>query len=104
MVDRLSNLIGIFKARSGRTEPRTTTFWAMPTNTLMQHCLAVGKEQRPVLYVIRVSRIMAKVVGISCQCRWPRPPQYDPTCGSGPLLKVAAGLANTSRWKGREMT
>lgn len=91
MVDRLSKLIAIFDGidlRANRAEGDDLLGDAY--EYLMRHFATESGKSKGQFYTpAEVSRIMAKVIGIS---RDPRQDQtvYDPTCGSGSLLlKVA---------------
>jgi type I restriction enzyme M protein len=64
-----------------------------------------GKSKGQFYTPSEVSRIMAKVIGISPANSIAATTAYDPTCGSGSLLlKVAAEAASPSPSKGRKRT
>lgn len=91
MVDRLSNLVGIFEDLDlGANRAGGDDLLGDAYEYLMRHFATESGKSKGQFYTpAEVSRIMAKVVGVS-----PDTPQdvtaYDPTCGSGSLLlKVA---------------
>jgi len=91
MVDRLSNLVGIFQGldlranRAGGDDLLGDAY-----EYLMRHFATESGKSKGQFYTpAEVSRIMAKVVGVSADTPQDRT-AYDPTCGSGSLLlKVA---------------
>lgn len=91
MVDRLSKLIGIFESvdlRANRAEGDDLLGDAY--EYLMRHFATESGKSKGQFYTpAEVSRIMAKVVGISAASRQDQT-IYDPTCGSGSLLLKAA--------------
>src|SRR6266852_2886916 len=93
MVDRLSNLVGIFDKpelnfRGNRAEGDDLLGDAY--EYLMRHFATESGKSKGQFYTpAEVSRIMAKVVGITSQTRQDQT-IYDPTCGSGSLLLKAA--------------
>src|SRR6266536_1242768 len=94
MVDRLSNLVGIFDNpaldfRGNRAEGDDILGDAY--EYLMRHFATESGKSKGQFYTpAEVSRVLAKVVGIGPHTRQDQT-VYDPTCGSGSLLlKVAA--------------
>jgi type I restriction enzyme M protein len=92
MQDRLSALIGIFNTldfRGSRAEGDDLLGDAY--EYLMRHFATESGKSKGQFYTpAEVSRILAKVVGISASTKQDQT-VYDPTCGSGSLLlKVAA--------------
>jgi type I restriction enzyme M protein len=89
MVDRLSNLVGIFDKpeldfRSNRAEGDDLLGDAY--EYLMRHFATESGKSKGQFYTpAEVSRIMAKVIGIRA-ARSGTQTIYDPTCGSGSLL------------------
>ena len=98
MVDRLSNLVAIFQDpgldfRRNRAEGDDILGDAY--EYLMRHFATESGKSKGQFYTpAEVSRIMAKVIGIS-QARSQSQTIYDPTCGSGSLLLKAADEAPT---------
>jgi type I restriction enzyme M protein len=98
MVDRLSNLVAIFENpgldfRRNRAEGDDILGDAY--EYLMRHFATESGKSKGQFYTpAEVSRIMAKVIGIS-QARSQSQTIYDPTCGSGSLLLKAADEAPT---------
>ena len=94
MRDRLSKLIAIFEDldfRANRVEGDDLLGDAY--EYLMQHFATESGKSKGQFYTpAEVSRVMAKVVGISADTR-PDQTIYDPACGSGSLLLKAAGEA-----------
>ena len=92
MVDRLSNLVGIFDKpelnfkgnRAGGDDLLGDAY-----EYLMRHFATESGKSKGQFYTpAEVSRIMAKVIGIS-EARSETQTIYDPTCGSGSLLLKA---------------
>jgi len=91
MVDRLSHLVGIFEGldlRANRADGDDLLGDAY--EYLMRHFATESGKSKGQFYTpAEVSRILAKVVGVTDQTRQDET-VYDPTCGSGSLLlKVA---------------
>jgi type I restriction enzyme M protein len=91
MVDRLSNLVGIFEGldlRANRADGDDLLGDAY--EYLMRHFATESGKSKGQFYTpAEVSRILAKVVGVTDETRQDET-VYDPTCGSGSLLlKVA---------------
>jgi type I restriction enzyme M protein len=93
MVDRLSNLIGIFEKpeldfsanRAGGDDLLGDAYEYLMKNFAVDSGKSKGQFYTPA----EVSRIIAKVIGAK-EATGPRQNVYDPTCGSGSLLlKVA---------------
>ncbi|MBI5251781.1 MAG: N-6 DNA methylase [Desulfomonile tiedjei] len=93
MVDRLSNLVGIFESpgldfRQNRAEGDDLLGDAY--EYLMRHFATESGKSKGQFYTpAEVSRIIAKVIGIS-EAKSQDQTIYDPTCGSGSLLLKAA--------------
>lgn len=93
MVDRLSNLVSIFenpaldfsKNRVGDDDLLGDAYEYLMRNFATQSGKSKGQFYTPA----EVSRVMAKVIEINRSTR-PNDTIYDPTCGSGSLLKKAA--------------
>ncbi len=103
MVDRLSNLVGIFANpaldfRSNRAEGDDLLGDAY--EYLMRHfATEAGKSKGQFYTPAEVSRIMARVIGIDSATRADQT-IHDPTCGSGSLLLKAHDEAkNRTRLK-----
>ena len=95
MVDRLSNLIGIFEGiEFGGNKAQDDDLLGDAYEYLMRNFATESGKSKGQFYTpAEVSRILAKVVGITKDT-----PQhktvYDPTCGSGSLLLKAADEAD----------
>src|SRR5574340_719458 len=92
MVDRLSKLVGIFEDLDfGRNHAEGDDLLGDAYEYLMRHFATESGKSKGQFYTpAEVSRILAKVVGISATTTQDQT-VYDPTCGSGSLLlKVAA--------------
>ncbi len=108
MVETLSNLIAIFENpaldfSSNRAEHDDILGDAY--EYLMRHFAQDSGKSKGQFYTpSEVSRIMAKVIGISPQNTKASTTAYDPTCGSGSLLlKVAAEAGKHITLEGQEM-
>ena len=93
MVDRLSNLITIFENPAldfSKNRAEGDDIIGDAYEYLMRHFATESGKSKGNFYTpAEVSRIMAKVVGVSAKAN-PATTVYDPTCGSGSLLlKVA---------------
>jgi len=92
MVDRLSNLVAIFDNPAlnfGGNRAEGDDIMGDAYEYLMRHfAVESGKSKGQFLTPAEVSRIMAKVIGISNATRVNQT-IYDPTCGSGSLLLKA---------------
>ena len=105
MVDRLSNLVSIFDSidlSANRAEGDDLLGDAY--EYLMRHFATESGKSKGQFYTpAEVSRILAKVVGITAETRQDQT-VYDPTCGSGSLLlKVAAEAPRGLTIYGQEM-
>src|SRR5258707_10403933 len=107
MVDRLSNLVGIFDKpeldfRGNRAEGDDLLGDAY--EYLMRHFATESGKSKGQFYTpSEVSRIMARVIGISPANSKSATTAYDPTCGSGSLLlKVAAEAGKHITLEGQE--
>ncbi|MDQ6879833.1 MAG: type I restriction-modification system subunit M [Candidatus Dormibacteraeota bacterium] len=91
MVDRLSKLVGIFQSIDfGANRAEGDDLLGDAYEYLMRHFATESGKSKGQFYTpAEVSRIMAKVVGISSKTRQDQT-IYDPTCGSGSLLLKAA--------------
>ena len=108
MVETLSNLVAIFENpaldfSSNRAEHDDILGDAY--EYLMRHFAQDSGKSKGQFYTpAEVSRIMAKVIGISPQNTKASTIAYDPTCGSGSLLlKVAAEAGKQITLEGQEM-
>jgi len=105
MVDRLSNLVSIFDGidlSANRAEGDDLLGDAY--EYLMRHFATESGKSKGQFYTpAEVSRILAKVVGITSETRQDQT-VYDPTCGSGSLLlKVVAEAPRGLTIYGQEM-
>ena len=105
MVDRLSNLIGIFEKldlRANRVGGDDLLGDAY--EYLMRHFATESGKAKGQFYTpAEVSRVLAKVVGLPAEVQ-PSHSIYDPTCGSGSLLlKVANEAGGNISIYGQEM-
>lgn len=107
MVDRLTSLIEIFEKpelnfSSNRAEHDDILGDAY--EYLMRHFATESGKSKGQFYTpSEVSRILAKVIGISPQNTVASTTAYDPTCGSGSLLlKVAAEAGKHITLEGQE--
>lgn len=92
MVDRLTNLINIFKDAFDFSKNRAEgdDLLGDAYEYLMRHFATESGKSKGQFYTpSEVSRIMAKVIGIN-KAESPSQSIYDPTCGSGSLLIKAA--------------
>jgi type I restriction enzyme M protein len=93
MVDRLSNLIGIFQGESldfSKNKADGDDILGDAYEYLMRHFATESGKSKGQFYTpAEVSRVIAKVIGIS-QAKRQDQTIYDPTCGSGSLLLKAA--------------
>ena len=105
MVDRLSNLVAIFDGidlSANRVEGDDLLGDAY--EYLMRHFATESGKSKGQFYTpAEVSRILAKIIGITAQTRQDQT-VYDPTCGSGSLLlKVADEAPRGLTIYGQEM-
>lgn len=108
MVDRLSNLIGLFQKPEldfSKNRAEHDDILGDAYEYLMRHFASQSGKSKGQFYTpSEVSRIMAKVVGISPANAVASTTAYDPTCGSGSLLlKVAAEAGKPITLEGQEM-
>ena len=93
MVDRLSNLVGIFQNPGldfSQNRAEGDDILGDAYEYLMRHFATESGKSKGQFYTpAEVSRIMAKVIGIR-ETKSPSQTIYDPTCGSGSLLLKAA--------------
>src|SRR5512137_248727 len=96
MVDRLTNLVSIFDNAAldfSGNRAEGDDLLGDAYEYLMRHfAIESGKSKGQFLTPAEVSRILARVVGVSAATRQDQT-IYDPTCGSGSLLLKAADEA-----------
>src|SRR5271170_2508739 len=107
MVDRLSNLIGIFQKPEldfSQNRAEHDDILGDAYEYLMRHFATESGKSKGQFYTpSEVSRVIAKVIGISPQNTKASTTAYDPTCGSGSLLlKVAAQADKRITLEGQE--
>lgn len=105
MVDRLSNLVAIFNGMNlSANRVEGDDLLGDAYEYLMRHFATESGKSKGQFYTpAEVSRILAKVVGITAQTRQDQT-VYDPTCGSGSLLlKVADEAPRGLTIYGQEM-
>ena len=107
MVERLSNLIGIFQKPEldfSRNRADNDDILGDAYEYLMRHFATESGKSKGQFYTpSEVSRIIAKVIGISPRNAVASTTAYDPTCGSGSLLlKVAAEAGKHITLEGQE--
>jgi len=107
MVDRLTNLINIFNSPSldfSKNRADHDDILGDAYEYLMQHFAQESGKSKGQFYTpAEVSRILAKVIGISPKNSVAATTAYDPTCGSGSLLlKVAAEAGKHITLEGQE--
>jgi type I restriction enzyme M protein len=95
MVDRLTNLIGIFQKPEldfSKNRADHDDILGDAYEYLIRHFATESGKSKGQFYTpSEVSRVIAKVIGISSRNAVASTTAYDPTCGSGSLLlKVAA--------------
>ncbi len=100
MVDRLTNLIAIFENPAldfSKNHAEGDDILGDAYEYLMRHFATESGKSKGQFYTpAEVSRIMAKIIGISPANSNPQTTAYDPTCGSGSLLlKVADEAKDT---------
>jgi len=106
-VERLSNLIAIFQNPQldfSKNRPEHDDILGDAYEYLMRHFATESGKSKGQFYTpSEVSRIMAKVIGISAANSKAATTAYDPTCGSGSLLlKVAAQAGKHITLEGQE--
>ena len=107
MVDRLTNLIDIFARRQldfSQNRAEHDDILGDAYEYLMRHFATESGKSKGQFYTpAEVSRVIAKVIGISPQNTKASTTAYDPTCGSGSLLlKVAAQASKQITLEGQE--
>jgi type I restriction enzyme M protein len=108
MVDRLTNLIGIFEKPEldfSQNRAENDDILGDAYEYLMRHFATQSGKSKGQFYTpAEVSRIMAQVLGIGPHNAKASTTAYDPTCGSGSLLlKVAAQAGTQITLEGQEM-
>lgn len=107
MVDRLTNLVGIFQKPEldfSQNRAEHDDILGDAYEYLMRHFATESGKSKGQFYTpSEVSRIIAKVIGISPRNAKASTTAYDPTCGSGSLLlKVAAQAGKHITLEGQE--
>ena len=107
MVERLTNLIDIFQKPEldfSKNRAENDDILGDAYEYLMRHFATESGKSKGQFYTpSEVSRIMAKVIGISPENAMASTTAYDPTCGSGSLLlKVAAEAGKHITLEGRK--
>jgi type I restriction enzyme M protein len=108
MVGRLTNLVGIFQKPEldfSKNRADHDDILGDAYEYLMRHFATESGKSKGQFYTpSEVSRIIAKVIGISPENAVAATTVYDPTCGSGSLLlKVAAEAGKHITLEGQEM-
>ena len=107
MVDRLTNLIGIFQKPEldfSQNRADHDDILGDAYEYLMRHFATESGKSKGQFYTpAEVSRVIARVIGISPKNTRASTTAYDPTCGSGSLLlKVAAQAGKHITLEGQE--
>jgi type I restriction enzyme M protein len=107
MVDRLTNLIGIFQKPEldfSQNRADNDDILGDAYEYLIRHFATESGKSKGQFYTpSEVSRVIAKVIGISPRNAVASTTAYDPTCGSGSLLlKVAAEAGKHITLEGQE--
>jgi type I restriction enzyme M protein len=107
MVQRLSNLIGIFedpRLDFSRNRAEHDDLLGDAYEYLMRHFATESGKSKGQFYTpAEVSRVIAQVIGISPENTRGSTTAYDPTCGSGSLLlKVAEAAGKQITLEGQE--
>lgn len=107
MVERLGDLIGIFQKREldfSQNRAEHDDILGDAYEYLMRHFATESGKSKGQFYTpAEVSRVIAKVIGISPQNTKASTTAYDPTCGSGSLLlKVATEAGKHITLEGQE--
>ncbi len=107
MVERLTNLINIFARPEldfSQNRAEHDDILGDAYEYLMRHFATESGKSKGQFYTpAEVSRVIAKVIGISPQNTRASTTAYDPTCGSGSLLlKVAAEAGKQITLEGQE--
>ena len=99
MVDRLTNLIGIFENPAldfSKNRAEGDDILGDAYEYLMRHFATESGKSKGQFYTpAEVSRIMAQIIGIRTAKTSAATTVYDPTCGSGSLLLKVADEART---------
>ena len=99
MVDRLTNLIGIFESPAldfSKNRAEGDDILGDAYEYLMRHFATESGKSKGQFYTpAGVSRIMAQIIGIRTAKTSAATTVYDPTCGSGSLLLKVADEART---------
>lgn len=108
MVDRLTNLVGIFQKPEldfSKNRADNDDILGDAYEYLMRHFATESGKSKGQFYTpSEVSRVVAQVIGISAENAVAATTAYDPTCGSGSLLlKVAAEAGKHITLEGQEM-
>jgi type I restriction enzyme M protein len=100
MVDRLTNLIGIFENKAldfSKNRADGDDILGDAYEYLMRHFATESGKSKGQFYTpAEVSRIMAQILGINKAMTSASTTVYDPTCGSGSLLLKVGDEAGTS--------
>ena len=107
MVEKLSNLIGIFQKPEldfSQNRAEHDDILGDAYEFLMRHFASESGKSKGQFYTpSEVSRVIAKVIGIAPENTKASTTAYDPTCGSGSLLlKVAAEAGKHITLEGQE--
>ncbi|MDD2775637.1 MAG: class I SAM-dependent DNA methyltransferase [Gallionella sp.] len=107
-VDKLTNLIAIFQKPEldfSKNRAENDDILGDAYEYLIRHFASLSGKSKGQFYTpAEVSRIIAKVIGISPHNTTASTYAYDPTCGSGSLLlKVAAEAGKHITLEGQEM-
>ncbi len=107
MVDKLTNLVGIFQKPEldfSQNRAENDDILGDAYEYLMRHFATESGKSKGQFYTpSEVSRVIAKVIGISPANTKASTTAYDPTCGSGSLLlKVAAEAGKHITLEGQE--
>lgn len=108
MVDRLTNLVSIFQKPEldfSKNRADHDDILGDAYEYLMRHFATESGKSKGQFYTpAEVSRVIAKVIGISPENTVASTTAYDPTCGSGSLLlKVAAEAGRQITLEGQEI-
>lgn len=108
MVDRLTNLVGIFQKPEldfSQNRAEHDDILGDAYEYLMRHFATESGKSKGQFYTpSEVSRVIAQVIGIAPENTRASTTAYDPTCGSGSLLlKVAAQAGKHITLEGQEM-
>ncbi|MGO2007346.1 N-6 DNA methylase [Vreelandella alkaliphila] len=107
MIDRLTNLIGIFQKPEldfAKNRAEHDDILGDAYEYLMRHFASESGKSKGQFYTpSEVSRVISQVIGISPKTAVAATTAYDPTCGSGSLLlKVAAEAGKYITLEGQE--